>query len=202
MRTDSQQRITILHAAMHVFAHQGLEGSSIREVAKKAGVNSALIYYYFEDKHTLFRESIRASLEGILSELEQRRRPFHDAGDRLGYLVNAVFTYYQTHPERMRLMEVAISLHAELFANIIGTIFQKRAAIPLQILEEGIAMGQIRPMNPIQIWWSILGMCVFSLHMIDVFSHMQSDILPIPVPDLETRRKGIVDMLIRGVSIS
>jgi len=200
MRADSQQRAAILEAAMHIFAYEGLNGASIRLVGKKAGVNSALIYYYFENKDTLFREAIRTCVDDVLRDLEQHRHPFNDAADRLGYLVGAVFSYYQAHPERMRLMEVATSLHAELFASIIGVIFREKMAIPLQILEEGIALGQIRPMNPIQIWWSILGMCIFSLHMMDVFSHLRKENINLPIPDIETRRKAIVDLLINGLT--
>lgn len=201
MRADSQQRTAILHAAMHVFAHHGLNGASIRLVGKKAGVNSALIYYYFEDKDTLFRESIRTCIGDVLHELEKQRHPFNNASERISFLVESVFSYYQAHPERMRLVEVVTSLHAELFAKIVGDFFREKMAIPLQILEEGIASGQIRPINPIQIWWSILGMCTFSLHMVDVFTHLRKELLPITIPDVETRRKAIVDMLINGITI-
>jgi len=46
----------ILRAAMELFASKGFEAVGIREIAKKAGVNSSLISYYFGGKANLYRE--------------------------------------------------------------------------------------------------------------------------------------------------
>lgn len=56
----SATRATILAAATPLFASSGIQGTTIRQVAAAAQVNSQLIYYYFGDKAGLFR----AALEG------------------------------------------------------------------------------------------------------------------------------------------
>lgn len=53
--TDPETRDTILAAAAELFAARGYAGTKIKEIASKAGVNSALLYYYFEDKEGLYR---------------------------------------------------------------------------------------------------------------------------------------------------
>lgn len=64
MSDDTQQnrRANILKAAEELFSEKGFDATSVGSVAKKAGVNKALIYYYFENKddliHSLFREII------------------------------------------------------------------------------------------------------------------------------------------------
>lgn len=60
-------RSELLRAAKHLFARKGLSGTTIRDIAQEAGMNSAQISYYFENKEGLYR----ACLEDIgQAELE------------------------------------------------------------------------------------------------------------------------------------
>ena len=65
--TDPAAREAILLAATELFAAQGFSGVTIKEIATKAGVNSALLYYYFEDKEGLYR-TVLNELVGSLSQ--------------------------------------------------------------------------------------------------------------------------------------
>ena len=51
----------ILNAARQVFAEKGYDGASVSEIAKAAGVNKALPFYYFESKENLLREIVKQS---------------------------------------------------------------------------------------------------------------------------------------------
>jgi AcrR family transcriptional regulator len=53
-------RATILKAAGEEFAERGYEASSLRAIARRAGVDPALVHHYFEDKRDLFAETIHA----------------------------------------------------------------------------------------------------------------------------------------------
>jgi AcrR family transcriptional regulator len=48
-------RDVLLEAAKHMFARKGLNGTTIRDIAEEAGMNSAQISYYFEGKEGLYR---------------------------------------------------------------------------------------------------------------------------------------------------
>lgn len=55
-RSDGEQsRERLLHAALNLFAHQGFDKTSTREIAEAAGTNLAAIKYYFGDKAGLYR---------------------------------------------------------------------------------------------------------------------------------------------------
>lgn len=64
---DPAARDAILLASADLFAAQGFAGTTIKEIAGKARVNSALLYYYFEDKEGLYR-AVLAHLIGTVSE--------------------------------------------------------------------------------------------------------------------------------------
>src|SRR3977135_3866144 len=61
-------RAAILKAALEEFAHEGVAGARTDEIARSAGVNKALIYYYFKDKEGLYA----AALEQVFSGLHER----------------------------------------------------------------------------------------------------------------------------------
>src|SRR5271166_2149830 len=53
-RQPEASRNSILQAALAEFAREGLAGARMDAIADAAGVNKALLYYYFEDKETLY----------------------------------------------------------------------------------------------------------------------------------------------------
>jgi TetR/AcrR family transcriptional regulator len=67
-REPEKTRAAILKAALEEFSHEGVAGARTDEIARRAGVNKALIYYYFKDKEGLYA----AALEQVFSGLHQK----------------------------------------------------------------------------------------------------------------------------------
>ena len=59
-----ETREAILKAALKEFAQEGLAGARTDAIARSAGVNKALLYYYFDDKETLYGAVLDPSLRG------------------------------------------------------------------------------------------------------------------------------------------
>ena len=57
----SETKCTIMSVARELFSRFGFEGASIRDIAKKSGVNLAAINYHFKNKENLFWETIGES---------------------------------------------------------------------------------------------------------------------------------------------
>jgi len=76
MKRDGQQtRQKILKTAEELFSAKGFDAASVDSIARTAGVNKALIYYYFKDKNDL----IRALFVNLIRELEEHlQRPSAD----------------------------------------------------------------------------------------------------------------------------
>jgi TetR/AcrR family transcriptional regulator len=197
-RFESKQRARILEAAIKIFAQKGYKGATIRSLGRAAKVNSALLYYYYENKHNLFTESIRMILSGFLERLYEQHRNFADARDRLTYLVDAFFDYYSAHPERMRLMAVALSLHSDLVAEALNSLMKHKMIGPIEILQEGVKKRELRRMHPLQAWWSIIGLCMFSMLSQDVIPPLASIMTAMPPFDSSNRKVQIVDLLMNG----
>ncbi|MFJ3958671.1 TetR family transcriptional regulator [Arthrobacter sp. NPDC090010] len=95
---DTRERI--LSAARTLFAEHGFDGTSLRQVAREAGVDPALVHHFFEGKDELFALSIELPadpsqvLAGVTSD---------DPGKRSEEIVRAVLTLWES-PAQHRLV--------------------------------------------------------------------------------------------------
>ncbi len=94
----------ILDAAEEVFAEKGISGARVEQIALRAGVAKALIYYYFKGKQELFQavigRTIKANISVKLSALEAPREG-HDVFDALMHAGN---TYMRSKLNVLRIM--------------------------------------------------------------------------------------------------
>ena len=67
---DAGTRAKLVDAAGVVFAESGYQGATVREICARAGVNIALVNYYFGDKLELYAEVLRESI-GSAAERDQ-----------------------------------------------------------------------------------------------------------------------------------
>jgi len=61
----------ILKTAYNEFLQKGVDGMRMKEVASKAGVNKAMIHYYFETKEKLFKAAFQEAIDMLLPELSE-----------------------------------------------------------------------------------------------------------------------------------
>lgn len=190
-RRNSKQREMILRAAIRRFAEHGLNGTTIRDIGREAGLNSALIYYYFENKESLFRAAVDGVMDAFLERLRAQPACFPDGRERLRFLVGAVFRYYTEHPDRLRLMTIVIALHRGLFEAEIRRRVKEDTFAPLSLIGDAFRAGQWRRVDPAQAWWCIAGPCLLTLHTAGVFAAN--------TPDMESRIEEMVDVLYEGL---
>src|SRR5262249_57097394 len=71
-RTPDQTRQRVLDAASELFAAQGFHGTTVREIAQRAGVNLAAGNYHFGSKRALYLEVLRAHFKHLQADLRER----------------------------------------------------------------------------------------------------------------------------------
>jgi len=62
----------LLEAAVELFARHGFHGTSIRDIAERAGANVAAGHYHYGSKEGLYLEVLRAQFAAVRGELERR----------------------------------------------------------------------------------------------------------------------------------
>src|SRR5690348_522161 len=100
-----QSRAAILKAAVGEFAREGVAGARTDAIARSAGVNKALLYYYFKDKEAIYRAVLDQVFGGV-------RRAVHNAvsqplppREKLAGYVRAHFDYIASNPLYPRIVQ-------------------------------------------------------------------------------------------------
>ena len=163
---DTEQRI--LRAARSVFVRRGTAGARMQEIAAEAGVNQALLHYYFRSKDRLalavFREMAGrlvptvTELLGSGATIEQKVERFiHlyiDTVRQNPFLPGYILAELHHHPERVAMLREAAGVPTEqLEAALL-------ARLRVQLADEAAA-GRIRRIAPEQFVASLLSLVVF-----------------------------------------
>src|SRR2546426_5103694 len=123
-------------AAREEFARRGFEGARVDQIARRAGVNKQLLFYYFHSKRGLFS----AVLARGAAELEQALADLPTGGDRpldrIRVTLGAQFDFLAAHPDLVALLTQAGRSDARPFAPAV-----KRLVV---LLAEGQGRGQVR----------------------------------------------------------
>lgn len=101
-QTDSR-RALMLDAARVVFDKLGIEGASIREIAKQAGYTPGAIYSYFENKEAIYGALLAESLERLNGAVDAAGHDSLPATDMLDAKANAWFGFFAAHPRDLDL---------------------------------------------------------------------------------------------------
>jgi AcrR family transcriptional regulator len=97
-------RQALLDAALELLSERGVDGFTLREVARRAGVSHAAPYHHFADRSALVRALVAQSFEILGSSLAIAAAGANDPMDRLAALGVAYVEFALDHPERYRLM--------------------------------------------------------------------------------------------------
>jgi TetR/AcrR family transcriptional regulator len=163
---DTEQRI--LDAAHAVFMRRGTAGARTQEIADEAGVNKALLHYYFRSKDRLaaavFERAARQLMPPVIAALasddplEQKvRRVVQlelETLSRMPFLPGYLISEAHHHPERLQQMVAAATGAASGFARPVIARLQAQ-------LDAGAAEGTLRPMRAEQFALNLLSLCIF-----------------------------------------
>ena len=70
-----ESRAAILQAAVREFSREGVAGARTDAIARAAGVNKALLYYYYKDKETLYGAVLDHVFGGLSDSIQAERFP-------------------------------------------------------------------------------------------------------------------------------
>lgn len=102
-RNPAVTRESILSAAHALFSERGCDGTSLSDIARKAGINKSLIHHYFGSKEELHLEFLRRSFPVYAKRLAHYLRQVEAAEDKLVAGFKAYFRFMSETPEYVRM---------------------------------------------------------------------------------------------------
>ena len=157
----TETRATILAAAEQVFAKAGLAGARIDAIAEAAGVNKALLYYYFRSKGGLYE----AVMEDHFQEFNRQALAVLAApGSARAVLLRYVSLYFDFISTRHRyaaLYQQLMTARGQPLERLVRKYLVPRSTAFKKLLERGIRAGEFRAADARHTTLSVVGLIVF-----------------------------------------
>lgn len=143
---EAERREQILSAACEVIADMGMQSLRLADVAKRAGVSSGTIHYYFDSKRAVINAAFELNYE---RSLERRRTLLAgDQTDSLTVLRNLATSYLPVNEESVRAWRVWAELWAEgmrdeKLQEINGRLYGQWRELVRTLVQQGQERGQV-----------------------------------------------------------
>jgi AcrR family transcriptional regulator len=193
-KPDISTEEKIKEAARKVFTQKGYSATRTRDIAEEAGINLALLNYYFRSKQKLFEIIMVEKMQkffGILIPILYDQTTTLDT--KVGYISSSYIDLILANPDLPFFILSEARNNPDLIFKaarrkdfLINSVFMK------QLLEK-------KPeINPLHFLISLLGMCVFPFLMkpiLQKMSHMEESAFK----QLMSERKTLVPVWIKGM---
>lgn len=161
MKKDASTEEKILAAAKKVFISKGMAGARMQDIADEAGINKALLHYYFKNKEQLF--------EKIFLELSQRFWPqlhsvFESGAPLFEKIENFCSIYIDKIKENPYIPLFVLYEMNQRPAQFIKKVFGGKVPDPSKLLAQiaaDVKAGKIKPVEPRQLVLNMVSMCIF-----------------------------------------
>ena len=157
---DPEARLKIAAAAEALFAQRGYEGTAVRDIAKKAGVNGAMIHYYFGSKEGLYRAILEGAASKVRALLVETSSSRASTESRLAAFVDAYSAYILSQPNLARILYREMLTGAKHLMRIAEKYAVTNYTILRDTMREGIKHGELRAIDAELAPISLMGMIV------------------------------------------
>lgn len=197
---DSTER-KILEASKRVFLKKGMYGARMQEIADEAGINKALLHYYFRSKDKLFDAVFQDTATMFFAkvrELIEVDKPIFEkieffVGEYLELLIpnsfipSFIISEVQQNPDRIKNIFMQSGVNPEMaFAREI---------------DDAVKRGLIKPINPEQLIINIISLCVFPFAASPIIKPMLNYSEDDFVQFIETRKRELAGFIINAIKV-
>ena len=151
----------ILVAARAVFAEKGYSGTHVDEIAERAGVNKATLYYQIGDKDTLYANVIHQVLGNIAQSIAQAVTKADSPEEKLKAYILFIAAAVDKNPELPPIMMREMAADGAHLPRVVVEDITAVLTILTGILDEGRKKDVFVEVVPFLIHMMILGTILF-----------------------------------------
>ena len=152
-------RVRLTAAALRIFARDGFDGASTRDIAEAAGVNHSLIPYHFGSKDGLWRETMSGLLVAFeTAQLKSEAALAGAAPDvRLRAAIREFVVFCAERPEFHRVMTAEWAQGAERIRWLGETHVKPVSRRMIALIEAAQRDGSAPPGDPVRLQYAVIG---------------------------------------------
>ncbi len=193
---DPRERIVFV--AETVFARMGFGGARTQAIADLAGVNKAMIHYYFDSKEKLYHAVLDKILFDLIRLSQEAGRDDLSAPKALEVFYRGFFDYVATHRNFSRITSMDLGSQDRYLARLVETFFKPLFDRGVAFIKQGISKGDFRKVDARQYLVSVYGMTMSYFSEAE-FMRMLLGEDPLREKSLHERREHLLDLVFAGL---
>ncbi|MCC2979473.1 TetR family transcriptional regulator [Sphingomonas sp. IC4-52] len=200
-RAAPPARDLLLQAASDLMIELGTPDVSLHAIARRAGVTAPLVKYYFGGKEGLLLALVERDTARSLAQLEALNALELDPLSKLKLHIKGIARTYSRYPYLVGLLNHLLRESRTEASEQIKTSF----VTPLidaqrRIVEDGIAAGQLRPIDPDHLYYMIVGACNYLFSSRVVFANIMGEKLNGPEFERDFAH-SVIDVILHGLRV-
>lgn len=156
---DARQRI--LTAAAAAFASHGFAGARIDEIADRAGINKAMLYYHVGDKEGLYTAVLLDTIHRGLSSLRDAVAAHAAPGDKIQAILDTLAAFGSSHPVFVPIILREIASGGQTLPDEMLLEMSSIFRVVAEVLAEGVGDGSFRRTDPLLTHVTLVGSMMF-----------------------------------------
>ncbi len=203
-KLDNQTEKAILEAAGKVFTRKGFAAARMEDIAKEAGINRALLHYYFRSKNKMFDLIFDQRVHEFFSGLGEIIGSDRNLEEKIGAIMEHEITILIAHPylpifvlqevnqNPQRMLE-----HAQKAGAHPGMLLKK---FSIQVKNE-IKKGKIKPIDPSQLLMNIMSMAIYPFIAKPILKTiLETDDIGFEIV-MKRRKKEVTDFILSALKV-
>lgn len=190
-------RELLLNSAGALMTERSTIDISLSDIAKHSGLNSALVKYYFGTKQGMMLALVEDVVGRSLERLNELVDMDMNATEKLKLHIKAIITIYFRYPFINRLLHYLFE-DPVAAKEVAEKISKPLAETQRHLLEQGVATGEFKPIDPMMFYFILLGAC----DHIFFGQHVMREAFGVKSIDDTIRRnytKTLLDMVLGGI---
>jgi len=159
---DTTTEEKILAAARKVFTSKGMAGARMQDIADEAGINKAMLHYYFRDKDKLFEVIFHEEANKFFPKVNIIFESDAPLFEKIELFVNEYIDEMAANPYLPWFIMNEVNRDADqFFGKLWNTSSQPKPFKFLEQIEKEIKKGVIKRVNPVHLLINLLSMTIF-----------------------------------------
>lgn len=201
MEKDKNTEGQILTAAKNVFQRKGMDGSRMQEIANEAGINKAMLHYYYRSKQLLFEAVFKSAFSLLSPQLNAILNDDSSVEEKVKNFTHNYITFIIKHPYLPNFIIQELNRNP----GFIDKIKQNKAFPNLDKFKKQvnteIEKGIIKPIKAEQLFINIMSLNIFPFvakPLIKAFTDVDDKMYKQLIED---RKTEVADFIINAIKI-
>jgi len=158
---DTSTESGILEAAKRIFQQKGMDGARMQEIADEAGINKALLHYYYRSKQLLFEAVFKSAFLLLAPQLNKVLNDDSSLFDKIKNFTNNYISFVIKHPYLPNFIIQELNRNPDFITKLTSEQHFPTIEKFKKQVQENIDAGIIKPIKTEQLLINVVALNIF-----------------------------------------